>query len=99
MVSLPHLIFFPDIIADEALHAPDVTAFDMNSHGLNGLSLKRAELARHVVQEMLTGFAAYKTRVKGLMELMELVEKSLHIGAGQVKVGLDIWVLLGTTGR
>jgi hypothetical protein len=46
---------------------------------------------------MLAGFAAYKTRVKGLMKLMELVEKSLHIGASQVKVGLDIWVLLGAT--
>jgi hypothetical protein len=40
MISLPHLIFFPDIIADEALHAPDVAPFDMNSHGLNGLALK-----------------------------------------------------------
>jgi hypothetical protein len=29
---------------------------------------------------------------------MELVEKALHIGAGQVKGGLDIWVLLGATG-
>jgi hypothetical protein len=32
------------------------------------------------------------------VELVELVEKALHIGAGQVKVGLDIWILLGTTG-
>jgi hypothetical protein len=98
MGSLPHLIFFPDIIADEALHTPDVAPFDMNSHGLNGLALKRTELARHVVKEMLTGFATHKTRVKGLMDLMELIEKSLYIGAGQVKVGPDIWVLLGTTG-
>jgi hypothetical protein len=98
MVSLPHLICFPDIIADEAWHASDVTAFDMNRHGLNGLSLKRTELACHVVQKMLTGFAAHKTRMKSLVELMELVEKSLHIGAGQGKVGLNIRVLLGTTG-
>jgi len=60
VVNLPHLVCFPDIIADEALHAPDVAAFDMNGHGLNGLALKRAELAHHVVEEMLTGFAAHK---------------------------------------
>jgi hypothetical protein len=46
---------------------------------------------------MLAGFAAHNTRVKGLVELLELLEKALHSGASQVKVGLNIWVLLGAT--
>jgi hypothetical protein len=69
----------------------------MKGHGLNGLALKRTELAGHVAKEVLARFSAHKTRSKGLVELMELVKKALDIGASQVKMGLDIRVLLGTT--
>jgi hypothetical protein len=70
----------------------------MDGHGLNGLALKRTELTRHIAKEVLTGFSSHETRSKGLVELMELVDKALHIGASQVKVGLDIWGLLSATG-
>jgi len=76
---------------------PDIAHCDVNRHRLNGLALQRAELARQVAQEMVAGFTAHKTREKGLMKLIELVDKSLHIGARKVKMRLDIWVLLGAT--
>src|SRR5262249_50712334 len=44
MIRLAPLVFVPDIITDEALHAAHVAARDLECHGLNGHPFQYAHL-------------------------------------------------------
>jgi hypothetical protein len=57
VIRLPHRGLIPHIIAHAALHAPNVAPVDLEGHGLDGFTFEGAQLADHVVEEMLAGLA------------------------------------------
>jgi hypothetical protein len=87
MIRLAHLVFVPDIITDEALHAADVAPRDLECHGLNGCAFEFTELAHHIVEKLVPRFLAGKTRPKGGVESTEFVQERVNIASREGKLG------------
>jgi hypothetical protein len=85
MIRLAPLVFVPDIITDEALHAADVAPRDLECHGLNGFAFECTELAHHIVEEMPAGLATSKTGAEVVMESLEFIQESFDIAGGELK--------------
>ena len=81
MVDAAHLVCVPDVIADEALHAPDIAPVDLERHRLYRFALERAELSNHMAQEMLTRFTAREAVAEGFMKAPQFVQEAFDIAA------------------
>ena len=85
MVVPPHLLLIPGCLAEKPLHPADGASIDVEGHGLDGLAFERAQLARHIVEEIGPRLTARKTVVKGRLKLPQLLHESFHIVGDEVK--------------
>ena len=66
MMLTQNLVIVPDDVTDKMLHRPDIAVFYGKSDWLNGFSLQFAELTDHILEKMVSGFAAGKTVSKNI---------------------------------
>src|SRR5262245_56114607 len=87
MIRLPHSPFVPQRLTDEALHRPALAALHLQGHRCDRLAFKHAELAYHIVENLVPRLLPGKTGPKGRVEPTAFIHERLNIAPCQGKLG------------
>jgi hypothetical protein len=98
MVRPEHLGVIPDRITDAARPRPHVPALHLEGYGFDRFAFQLTELAYHVMEEMVPGFAPRTALAKGGMKAVQFVHKAFDIAGIKRKLGDGEHVPFGPTG-